>query len=198
MLSLYSFFVAFLLVFFSELGDKTQLIVLSFSTKLKASTILFGVALGSLFSHGIAILFGSFLGNLENNNIHFILEFITYSSFILLGLLSFIPSKSQDSEDNNFVSKFSKFKLNYIFIIAMAIAFGEIGDKTFLASIGLGINYPQNKLLLVLGAILGMIASDLIAIFTGKFLSKKIPEKAITIFSGILFIIFGIIGFFSL
>lgn len=198
MLSLYSFFVAFLLVFFSELGDKTQLIVLSFSTKLKASTILLGVALGSLLSHGIAILFGSFLGNLENNNIHFILEFITYSSFILLGLLSFIPTKSKDDEDNSLINKFSNFKLNYVFIIAMAIAFGEIGDKTFLASIGLGINYPQDKIMLVLGAILGMVASDLIAIFTGKFLSKKIPEKAITIFSGILFIIFGIIGFFSL
>ena len=198
MLGLYSFFVAFLLVFFSELGDKTQLIVLSFSTKLKASTILLGVALGSFFSHGIAILFGSFLGNLENNNIHFILEFITYSSFILLGLLSFIPSKSKEDNDNGLVNKFSNFKLNYVFIIAMAIAFGEIGDKTFLASIGLGINYPQDKIMLVLGAILGMIASDLIAIFTGKFLSKKIPEKAITIFSGILFIVFGIIGFFSL
>lgn len=198
MLGLYSFFVAFLLVFFSELGDKTQLIVLSFSTKLKASTILLGVALGSLFSHGIAILFGSFLGNLENNNIHFILEFITYSSFILLGLLSFIPTKSKDDEDNSLINKFSNFKLNYVFIIAMAIAFGEIGDKTFLASIGLGINYPQDKIMLVLGAILGMVASDLIAIFTGKFLSKKIPEKAISIFSGILFIIFGIIGFFSL
>lgn len=198
MLGLYSFFVAFLLVFFSELGDKTQLIVLSFSTKLKASTILLGVALGSFFSHGIAILFGSFLGNLENNNIHFILEVITYSSFILLGLLSFIPSKSKEDNDNGLINKFSNFKLNYVFIIAMAIAFGEIGDKTFLASIGLGINYPQDKIMLVLGAILGMIASDLIAIFTGKFLSKKIPEKAITIFSGILFIIFGIIGFFSL
>ena len=198
MLGLYSFFVAFLLVFFSELGDKTQLIVLSFSTKLKASTILLGVALGSFFSHGIAILFGSFLGNLENNNIHFILEVITYSSFILLGLLSFIPSKSKEDNDNGLINKFSNFKLNYVFIIAMAIAFGEIGDKTFLAYIGLGINYPQDKIMLVLGAILGMIASDLIAIFTGKFLSKKIPEKAITIFSGILFIIFGIIGFFSL
>ena len=47
MFFLYSLFIAFILVFFSELGDKTQLIVLSFSTKLKASTILFGVALGS-------------------------------------------------------------------------------------------------------------------------------------------------------
>ena len=68
---LYPILIAFLLVFISELGDKTQLLVLSFSSKLKASTILLGVALGSLFSHGIAILFGSSIGLLENELVIF-------------------------------------------------------------------------------------------------------------------------------
>lgn len=198
MLFLYTLFIAFLLVFFSELGDKTQLIVLSFSTKLKASTILLGVALGSLFSHGLAILFGSFLGNLNNDFIHHILEFISYSSFIILGIISFLPSKEDSSSSDGFISKISHFKINYIFVIALAIAFGEIGDKTFLASLGLGINYPSDRLWLVIGAVLGMIASDLVAVILGKFLSKKIPEKAISRFSGILFILFGIIGFIGL
>lgn len=81
-----------------------------------------------------------------------------------------------------------------MFIIALGIAIGELGDKTFLASIGLGIQYPNYKLALIIGAILGMILSDSIAIICGKFLGKKIPEKAIKKFSGILFLIFGIIG----
>lgn len=198
MIFLYTLSIAFLLVFFSELGDKTQLIVLSFSTKLKATTILLGVALGSLFSHGLAILFGSFLGNLNNDSIHHVLEFISYSSFIILGILSFLPTKEDNSNSDGFISKISNFKINYIFVIAIAIAFGEIGDKTFLASLGLGINYPDDRLWLVVGAVLGMIASDLVAVILGKFLSKKIPEKAISRFSGILFILFGIIGFIGL
>lgn len=198
MLFLYTLFIAFFLVFFSELGDKTQLIVLSFSAKLKATTILLGVALGSLFSHGIAILFGSFLGNLNNDFIHNILEFISYSSFIILGILSFLSAKEESSDSNGFISKISNFKINYIFVIAIAIAFGEIGDKTFLASLGLGINYPDDRLWLVIGAVLGMIASNLVAVILGKFLSKKIPEKTISRFSGILFILFGIIGFIGL
>lgn len=198
MLFLYTLFVAFLLVFVSELGDKTQLIVLSFSTKLKASTILIGVALGSFFSHGIAILFGSFLGNVDNDAVHQALEFISYSSFIILGILSFIPSKEEKDSNNGFIDRLAGFKINYIFVIALAIAFGELGDKTFLASIGLGINYPDYRIWLVIGAILGMLASDLAAILLGKFLSKKIPEKTISRFSGILFIIFGIIGFATL
>ena len=198
MIFLYTLSIAFLLVFFSELGDKTQLIVLSFSTKLKATTILLGVALGSLFSHGLAILFGSFLGNLNNDSIHNVLEFISYSSFIILGILSFLPTKEDNSNSDGFISKISNFKINYIFVIAIAIAFGEIGDKTFLASLGLGINYPDDRLWLVIGAVLGMIASDLVAVILGKFLSKKIPEKAISRFSGIFFILFGIIGFIGL
>ena len=57
---LYPFFISFILIFLSELGDKTQLLVLSFSTKDKAKNILFGVALGTFFSHGLAILFRTF------------------------------------------------------------------------------------------------------------------------------------------
>ena len=42
---IYPFLISFMLVFFSELGDKTQLLVLSFSTKSKAKSILLGVAI---------------------------------------------------------------------------------------------------------------------------------------------------------
>ena len=73
--------------------------------------------------------------------------------------------------------KLSKIGIGYILIIAISIAVGELGDKTFLASIGLGISYPHQKLLLIIGAILGMVLSDMIAILFGRFLSSKIPEK---------------------
>ena len=191
----YIFFISFLLVFFSELGDKTQLIVLSFASKLKVSTVLIGVALGSIFSHGIAIIFGSFLGGFENTLFTNFLKIISYSIFILLGILSFFNFEKSSYNSNKILNK---FKINYIFIIAFMIAFGEIGDKTFLSSIGLGINYPKYKLSLIFGATLGMIFSNVIAIYLGKFLSKKIPEKTISRFSGLLFILFGILGYISL
>lgn len=194
---LYPILIAFLLVFVSELGDKTQLLVLSFSSKLKASTILIGVALGSFFSHGIAILFGSSIGLLENDFIHNLLEIITFLSFIIFGIISFFPQKEENknTKKDNFLMKLSKLGIGYILIIAFSIAIGELGDKTFLASIGLGISYPSAKLFLIIGAILGMVVSDLLAILFGKFLSKKIPENLMQKLSGILFIIFGIAGF---
>ena len=196
---IYPFLIAFIMVFIAELGDKTQLIVLSFSQSLKPRTILFGVALGSLFSHGIAIMFGSSIGLLENELFHKILEIITYSSFILMGILSFLPKKETISLDNNgkegIIQKISHLKLNYTFIIALSIVIGELGDKTFLASIGFGIQYPNAKIMLVLGAILGMVVSDSLAILFGKLLNKYISDKMMQKLSGILFLIFGIVGF---
>ena len=43
----YPFFVAFSMIFFAELGDKTQLLVLSFSAKNRCYKVLLGVALGT-------------------------------------------------------------------------------------------------------------------------------------------------------
>lgn len=198
---IYPIIISFLLVFISELGDKTQLLVLSFSSKVKSLNILIGVAIGSFFSHGIAILFGSSIGILENNTFHYILEIVTYSSFILFGIISFIPSKkssNNNASENKLIKKLINLGIGYVFIIAFSIAIGELGDKTFLASIGLGISYPYSKFFLILGSILGMIAADSIAIVFGKFLKNKISEETMQKLSGFLFIFFGIINFIKL
>lgn len=191
---IYPFIISFLLIFVSELGDKTQLLVLSFSSKLKARTILIGVTLGSLLSHGIAIAFGSFLGNIENLTFQYFLKIITYISFIVFGVITLIKSNNEDEDAKNSSRNNLKSSLSYILFIALTIAIGELGDKTFLASIGLGIEYPLYKASLICGAVAGMIISDLIAIIFGKALSHKIPENIMQKLSGILFLIFGSLG----
>ena len=193
---IYPFIIAFAMVFVSELGDKTQLLVLSFSGKDKTYKILLGVAIGSFFSHGIAILFGSSIGLLENESLHTILEILTYATFLLFGILSFLPKKPEKEKPKkeSFLGKLSSFGFGYIFIIAFSIIVGELGDKTFLASLGLGISYPSYKFSLILGCILGMVVSDSIAIIFGKLLNKYISQTAMQRLSGILFLIFGILG----
>lgn len=190
---LYPFLISFLLVFVSELGDKTQLLVLSFSTKLKVRSILLGVGLGSLFSHGIAILFGGFLGNIENLSFQYAIKIITYLSFIIFGIITLISSNNKNSSSDNNRKNLSN-SFSYMLFIALSIAIGELGDKTFLASIGLGIEYPTYKIILVIGAVMGMVISDLIAIIFGKVLSSKISENLMQKLSGILFLIFGVIS----
>lgn len=82
-----------------------------------------------------------------------------------------------------------------MFLLLLLVSlFGELGDKTFLASLGLGIEFPNAKFFLILGAILGMVTSDAIAILFGKFLSKKVSSKFMNVLSGIIFLLFGVIG----
>ena len=177
---LYPFMISFIFIFLSELGDKTQILVLSFSAKNKTSRVLIGVALGTLFSHGIAIMFGSRLGIIGNEIFLSYLKLLTYITFIIFGVLGFIKLLKKDSVQNAKLEKSNKatvlkfishlFK-NCVFIVACSIAIGELGDKTFLAS-----------------------TSNSIAIFFGKILSTKVSSRMIEILSNIIFILFGIIG----
>jgi putative Ca2+/H+ antiporter (TMEM165/GDT1 family) len=185
----------FILIFVSELGDKTQLLVLSFSTKDKAKNILFGVAIGTFFSHGLAILFGSKLGDFQNETFRFYSELFTYCSFLLFGFIGFLPKKEKGKKSkSSILEKITSSKLNYIFIIVISIIIGELGDKTFLASLGMGLQYPKYRISLILGSICGMVASNSIALFFGKILGNKLNPKFIETLSNILFIIFGLIG----
>lgn len=152
---------------------------------------------GSFFSHGVAILFGSVLGNLDNLWLHTVLEVITYASFLFFGIIT-LMNKEEDTDSSTksgILHKISNLAIGYIFIIAFSIAVGELGDKTFLASLGLGIEFPNAKISLILGAILGMVVSDAIAILFGKFLSKKVSSNFMNVLSGIIFLLFGIVGF---
>ena len=203
---LYPFMISFIFIFLSELGDKTQILVLSFSAKNKASSILIGVALGTLLSHGVAIIFGSKLSCLGNELFIFYLKILTYLTFILFGIIGFInlakKSGSSSSElearpNSSFVKFITSLFNNCIFIVASTIAIGELGDKTFLASIGLGVEYPLFRIPLICGSICGMVASDSIAIFFGKLLGSKISSNTIDFLSNMIFILFGVIGIMS-
>ena len=202
---LYTFIISFIFIFFSELGDKTQILVLSLSGKHKAFNILLGVVLGTLLSHGLAITFGSQISNIGNIYFITILKFITYITFLVFGFFGFLKLKkindapiSTKAHSTSTIIKFiNSLTKNCILIVALTIAIGELGDKTFLASLGLGIQYPLYRFSLILGSIFGMVISDSIAIFFGKIISKKVSSNTIDIISNTIFIIFGIVGIFS-
>ena len=203
---LYSFLISFTLIFFSELGDKTQILVLSFSAKNKTIYLLLGVALGTILSHGLAITFGCNIGILSSTDFILYIKAFTYCTFIFLGILGFIQfnkkNYSKDSSNqssNSYIIKIlNSFTKNCILIVAIAIAIGEIGDKTFLASLGLGLEYPFCKFSLICGSVLGMVASNSIAIFLGKWLTTKISLSTIEKFSNIIFILFGVVGILTI
>ncbi|KAI4379159.1 hypothetical protein MLD38_005492 [Melastoma candidum] len=83
-----------------------------------------------------------------------------------------------------------------IFLKAFSITFfGEWGDKSQLATIGLAAD--ENPFGVVLGGIVGQALCTTAAVFGGKSLASQISEKFVALSGGILFIIFGIQSFLS-
>lgn len=188
---MYEFFTSFSLILLSEMGDKTQLFVLSSALRNSPLKILIGVGIGTFFSHGIAIILGSFIGSLSQN-FQIYIKILSYISFIIIGIFSLIKKEEENSKNSGFSSS------KIIFAVAVAIFIGELGDKTQLASISLSMQYPSSTLFLIFGAIFGMIVANSLAIILAMCLNKKIPQPIIEKMSSIAFIIFGLIGLCSL
>ncbi|KAE9618763.1 hypothetical protein Lal_00047505 [Lupinus albus] len=90
---------------------------------------------------------------------------------------------------------FSQF-FSPIFLKAFSITFfGEWGDKSQLATIGLAAD--ENPFGVVLGGILGQALCTTAAVIGGKSLASQISEKIVALSGGILFIVFGIQSFLS-
>eukprot|EP00252_Welwitschia_mirabilis_P004094 TRINITY_DN14292_c0_g1_i2.p2 TRINITY_DN14292_c0_g1~~TRINITY_DN14292_c0_g1_i2.p2 ORF type:complete len:234 (-),score=49.43 TRINITY_DN14292_c0_g1_i2:264-965(-) len=73
--------------------------------------------------------------------------------------------------------------------------FGEWGDKSQLATIGLAAD--ENPIGVVLGGILAQALCTTAAVLGGKSLATRISEKMVAISGGILFIVFGIQSFMT-
>lgn len=73
--------------------------------------------------------------------------------------------------------------------------FGEWGDKSQLATIGLAAD--ENPFGVVLGGIIGQALCTTAAVIGGKSLASSISEKIVALSGGVLFIIFGVQSFLS-
>jgi len=79
------FAIVFSTVFIAELGDKTQLATLLFSSQNTASpiTVFIGAALALTASTGVAVAAGSLLSNYLEPKI---LSYLAGSAFVLIGI----------------------------------------------------------------------------------------------------------------
>lgn len=179
------FISAFFLIFLAEMGDKTQLLALAFSTKFTVKQVLTGVMIGSFFNHGIAIALASFISSLASEGT---IKIIASVMFLFFGLWSMKIEFEDEVDDEN-----SRLKLGPIFTVAFAFFLGELGDKTQLTAMTLGLD-SINPLITLLGTTTGMIAVSSIGILVGKLIGKKIPEVTMKLISSFVFLIFGITG----
>jgi len=170
---------SFILIFLAEMGDKTQIMAMTFATKYKVRQILIGVAIGAGLNHGIAIALGSLIMKKIPFNYVFALA---GAIFILFGILS-LQVENEEVEEK-------KSRFGGVVTVAMAFFVGELGDKTQLAALTLA-SSSQYPAFILAGTVSGMVFTSLIGIIVGKKFGSKIPEFKLKIGASVVFIIFG-------
>ncbi len=178
---------SFLLIFVAEMGDKTQLLSMAFTTRFKAYQVIAAISAATLLNNLIAVVAGSLLsGALPVSAI----KTASCVLFILFGLWTVWGADNENGE-----KKPDKFIINPFFTVAIMFFISEFGDKTQIAAMTLAMN--ESPLYVFIGASLGMICANLIGITAGVLVAKKIPPHIIKWCSAILFIVIGFIGFWT-
>lgn len=178
---------SFLLVFVSEMGDKTQLLALVLAARFrKPLPIMFGILVATLLNHALASYAGAFVTQYVSADV---LKWVLAATFIGFGLWMLVPDKDEGFQDERGWGPF--------LTTTVAFFFAEMGDKTQLATVALGAKFAA-PVMVTVGTTLGMLGADGLAVIFGHKFTEKIPMKMVHRIASALFILFGVgilIGF---
>jgi putative Ca2+/H+ antiporter (TMEM165/GDT1 family) len=180
---LIAFAVSFGVVFVAELGDKSQLMALTFATRYRALPVLVGITIATAVVHAVSVAVGYGLGAaLPTGWIALVaaVAFFGFGAWTLRG--DTLTDDEQVKAERSTGSA----------VVAASVAFflAELGDKTMLATITLATQYGWFGTWA--GSTLGMVAADALAIVVGRQLGRHLPERTIKYGAAGLFTLFGV------
>lgn len=177
-----AFLLSFAVIFVAELGDKSQLMAMTFATRYRFWTVILAITAATAVVHLFSVALGNIVGlALPTGPINIIagIAFVFFGLWTLRG-----DNLSEEEEGRALRSSRSAF-----FAVAIAFFLAELGDKTMLATVTLATT--EGWFGTWVGSTLGMVAADALAIGVGAVLGRKLPEKVIRIGAAVLFFIFG-------
>jgi putative Ca2+/H+ antiporter (TMEM165/GDT1 family) len=175
------FWTAFILIFASEMGDKSQIVSFGFGTQHRLIVVLPAIFLGIAVMLGISALLGQVAAALIPI---FWMQIISALLFFVFAIMSFRGQHEDIHEPVG--TKFGAF-----FAILFTFVVSELGDKTVFATMTLA-GHSRNFLAVWIGGTLGMFAADVLAIVAANLLGRALPAKATRIGSGIVFLVAGV------
>ena len=183
-----AFFAAFLIslgvIFVAELGDKSQLMALTFATRYRPVPVLIGITVATAIVHLVSVTVGAVLGlALPTRALSFAagIAFFGFAAWTLRG------DELSDEEE----AKAERSSGSAIFAVGGAFMLAELGDKTMLATITLATDH--GFLGTWLGSTIGMVAADALAILLGAQLAMRLSERTIKYGAAALFAVFGLV-----
>lgn len=178
-----AFAVSFGVVFVAELGDKSQLMAMTFATRYKAWQVLVGITGAAMVLFMISVWVGRGLDAVVPTGW---IALVAALAFFGFALWTFRNDEDGDEE----TERVQKAGGKAIVAVGATFAVAELGDKTMLAVLTLATQYGWFGTWI--GSTLGMVAADALAIIVGRYLGHRLPERAIRIGAAVLFIAFGV------
>lgn len=170
-------------VFLAELGDKSQLMTMTYALRHRWWVVLSGVGIASFLVHGLSVTIGHFLGlSLPDRPIAFAAAVV----FLLFALWTWRAGRDSGEDDAKPVTE-PRFVL---LAIISSFVLAELGDKTMLATVALASDH--NWAGVWLGATAGMVLADGVAIAVGAVLHKRLPEGLLHRLAAVMFLLFGL------
>lgn len=171
-------------IFLAELGDKSQLMALTFATRFRARTVLLGITIATAVVHLASVLIGAVMGNTLSTGMISVLAGIAF-----LGFAAWTLRGDTLTEDER--SKVERATGSALLAVGLAFFLAELGDKTMLATITLA---TDNGLFGTwVGSTIGMVLADALAIAGGLWLGRQLPEKVVTYGAAAAFAVFGVL-----
>ena len=181
---MHALWLSFGIIFVAELGDKSQLMALTFAARYKALPVLVGITIATAVVHAVSVGIGVVVGSaLPTRPITIVagLAFLGFAAWTLRG----------DKLDEDEAAKAERSQRSAVVAASVAFFLAELGDKTMLATITLATT--EGWFGTWAGSTLGMVAADGLAIVAGKKLGDKLSANVVRIGSAIAFVIFGVI-----
>jgi putative Ca2+/H+ antiporter (TMEM165/GDT1 family) len=173
---------SFAVIFVAELGDKTQLVAMTFALRYRWWVVLAAITAATTLVHVLSVAIGHYLGAALPTHLLGILAGVM---FVFFGLWTLRGDSLSDEEK----SRAQRATGAAFFVVTSAFFLAELGDKTMLATITLAAD--NDWLGVWIGSTLGMVVADGLAIIVGAVAGKHLPERLIQIGAAMLFLLFG-------
>lgn len=170
-------------VFLAELGDKSQLITMTYALRHRWWVVLTGVGIAAFLVHGLSVTIGHFVGlTLPQRPI----AFAAAVAFIGFAIWTW---RGKDEPDDDPGAPVAEHRFVVLAVVS-SFVLAELGDKTMLATVTLA---ADNDVIGVwIGSTVGMVAADALAIAIGRAAGRHLPERLIARGAAVLFAVFGL------
>jgi len=176
-----AFLTAFASVFIAELGDKTQLVTLSLSSRYPPLQVLSGAMLALIVLISLAVG----LGNVIYTYVPLqVITLVSGAFFIIMGVWIYLQPAERPSQEG----KASRSGFTQAFVVTLL---AEMGDKTQMAVLLLAASLGA-PLAVFLGAVLAMLVIHSVSVFLGSRFLARLPQRWLKAGAGLLFVVIGI------